>query len=132
MEELTFEAIDELEAGLEINALVAKHVMGHKACRRNTIWIDNPEDEENGGWEELVALYSGNVEASWRVVERMRELGYFIEIEDQGDVYYVLFWGRSHGRAVSASISLATCKAALKAVVQLGESALSCCGCGHG
>jgi hypothetical protein len=86
-----------MEAGRELDALVAEKVMGHKVtwdrwCRI----LDDPKPTDPmepffGDTNIRVSTYSSNIEYAWAVVERMRADGYGFYMELCKDVWFAYF-----------------------------------------
>ena len=100
--------IREMKAGRELDALIqvkffeAKYMCHADGCLEEKCCMDtgdihdceiaeNLEDEGSGKdncpeWKMIDAEpYSTNISAAWEVVEKMREVGYFIRLADQGE-----------------------------------------------
>ena len=107
----------DLEAGLELDALVAEKVMGAKChCDRNTMTCPIH------GWAHWAKPYSTDIGAAWEVVEKLKDnygilamhygpdapLQWLCELSPVGSSITI------DGEAPTAS--LAICRAALKAV----------------
>jgi hypothetical protein len=128
---------DELEAGGQLNALVAEKVMGwtginHDALNRGG-WPPPYRPPSMVGWQ-LVPEYSTDISAAWEVVEKVSsrnqdtivvitrnsldgkrmggEDAYFCTIEDVSD-------GIEEWETSADSAPLAICRAALKAAAAL-------------
>jgi hypothetical protein len=78
---MTYEQIDQLPAGSELDALIAEKVMGWTGVEKsnNVGWElqgypPNPKKLHRGGGPHLVPDYSTQIAAAWVVVDRMHEL----------------------------------------------------------
>lgn len=106
-----------VEKGLD--ALVAERVMGWKSDHTAHNYACDPPRSIRG-WRP-----STHIQDAWRVVERMRELGFTYSVTDTiiGNVV-VHFWAKAgeprHGSAEEKSVTRAICLAALKAVSAAG------------
>lgn len=143
---MTPEDIDKLEAGRELDALIAERVMGWKWCaspntfkpgrpwrrwlaepyRNMPVWdgvtempIDGLFDEESN-----VLYYSTDIAAAWEVVEKLRET-WPVVLVTVGPKHYDVEINTdkgspSHYRLVedaqAETLPLAICRAALKAI----------------
>lgn len=100
-----------MQAGRELDALVAEKVMGLEV--RGGFIIR--ENRRSG-----IPSYSRKIEYAWEVVEKMLEQGYNFRIEKIYEVYQCLFdkaicqW--NEGGAYAETAPLAICLAALKTV----------------
>jgi len=121
------EGVTGLEAGREMDALVAERVMGWTLGRRyangNGEWQGHP----HGGtltWDQT-PRYSTDIRAAWEVVEKMRADGYAtIHVSCGADLkgnpvpgWYASFFAdkdRPGGFARGATMAEAICRAALK------------------
>lgn len=119
-----------MEAGRELDALIAEKVMGwtNVAERRNTFtrpgalipsdWRGWSGDTPNGEREQLIPPYSTDIAAAWQVVERFSAK--WIDIVYRPDAgWWVTIDGRGHGNAggaIEKTLPLAICLAALKAL----------------
>ena len=128
------EEIEKLEAGPELDALIAEKVMGLVPCEQ---WIDGMgtlsiihrgdcdapiklqcHDAKPGRWTKR---YSTDISAAWEVVEKLTPQ--FIDFElgnRRNELFNADFiWGhglRQYFRANANTAPLAVCRAALKAV----------------
>jgi hypothetical protein len=120
---MTNEEIMKLEAGPEMDLLIAEKIFGHRVIshRPPTIWIDNPDDKENGGFSSHCGCYSTNIESAWNVVEKLQTEPYefFFGIEKTPSIPYAKT-GKPHwhvefgGKKTFADTApLAICRAAL-------------------
>lgn len=135
-----------MDAGRELDALVAEKVMGW--LRINAPYEVYGAGGEPSGLEPvgggyarfaIVPNYSTDIKASWRVVEAMRARGYYAEVSDHIsdlDVRCAMFapragwgydpyehsWDREY-QAAEATTPLAICRAALAALAALEEPA---------
>lgn len=112
-----------LEAGHELDALIAEKVMGWSNVRRDA----------NGGtamghapwapeWGNYVDSYSTNMAAAWEVVEKMEKRGWdgMVRVVSDG---YVARFESLHGESFASvdpregTAALAICRAALAAII---------------
>lgn len=123
-------AAETMEAGRELDALVAERVMGIEVrdgsrvtCiqvwQRGVGWKDGPA----GSCLVLPDPYSTDITAAWQVVEKMRERGYEVCIGLISDGVFCRIDGEPGERIGHASVDwrdgstpLAICRAALAAV----------------
>lgn len=104
-----------MEAGKELDALVAERVFGLKL--RN-LTDTSCELWRAPGWIECgpCSAYSTKIAAAWQVVEKMRERNLFLDIHAYPEYYEVMVMG-SDGNCMSSmledTVPLAICKAAL-------------------
>jgi len=142
---VTTNNIDSLEAGREMDALVATEVMGLPPwkefvledipgepcggfgdyCNADLHWKHNDQIKERGindlkrPWD-----YSTSISAAWQVVEKLHSLGWVVDVTvDNGTGRYCKVWkmgndGRDVGSEERDALTapLAICRAALKAV----------------
>lgn len=94
---MTLDQIDKLEAGRELDALVAERVMGWSRWYEDKKDLYPPEGSpENKGWtkrggimiQALIPEYSTSIEAAWRVVEKIKNLGKVEKTTDDGKEWY--------------------------------------------
>ena len=121
--------IDEMQAGPEMNALVAEKVMGWTRCSNEDCQgCDHPIYLTGGRWivrvpgrdwddDDYIFAPSTGISAAWMVVEKMREMGFMFRLQsfDTVGAEFQQPWGFF----VSSSATTAPpaiCKAALKAV----------------
>jgi len=86
------------------------------------------QSAEDGLWDERelrtlfgVPGYSANIGSAWRVVERMRELGWRLSLTDLAGDWTAIFAHNGEKRmrtAAAPSAPVAICRAALEAVKQ--------------
>ena len=119
---MTREEIGKLEAGRELDALVAEKVMGWRL-------LDPPQADQPSYWATWVMLPhreaakdwspSTNIAAAWEVVERLRANGYswmqFTLIADQWDLEMGQGGHDIGCDTLAPTAPLAICRAALKA-----------------
>lgn len=114
--------IDELEAGPELDALVAERVMGwQRFGLHNQLWDKQPPHRQVMCTAFELPKFSGEIAAAWEVVENLAPK--FIDFElvnRQNRLALTRFvWG--HGpkeffQGNASTAPLAICRAALKAV----------------
>ena len=117
---MTCDDILKMEAGDEINLLIAEKIFGDKVISHNPpmIWFGNPEDKKNGGFSSWCGCYSTNIESAWNVVDKLRP-EWYVEIFDEGDAWecHLMEHGKEEGgRVISVdapTAPLAICRAAL-------------------
>jgi len=120
--------IDEMEAGTELDALVAERVIGAKChCDRNTMTCPIH------GWSHWAKHYSTDIAVAWEVVEKMAVLDWDAEISlcsklpsDDHERWYCGFqrgddnapWRPDFkfGQDWALTAPLAICRSALKAI----------------
>jgi len=127
---LTHEQIDAMEAGREMDALVAELVMGW-FCDRRGVYHSSPSDDSlfgvlwsNDGEECDLFEPSTDIAAAWQVVEKLLSKDYEVHIEVDKDDCAVTIWHDPDNSsywieiagADSKSTPLAICRAALKVV----------------
>ncbi len=115
-----------MKAGRELDALVAEKVMGWSDVGEITIGMTvyvaghRPEGEQT-----VVPSYSTDIAAAWTVVERMRELGWRMLLENwvsSDDAYAAFFHPQdryrygNHIGVTDDTAPVAICRAALRAV----------------
>lgn len=139
---MTREEILSMPAGIEMDALVQKHIFGIKqryACFADGYIPDNccenPEDctvaerlvkegrkypDDCEEWRELEhILYSNDIAATWMVVEKMQDCLHLCEHGKEG-TWEACFCYAGPGKEASAnSAPLAICRAALLSVLGL-------------
>jgi hypothetical protein len=120
----------ELEAGRELDALVAERVMGW-VLTLSPRSIAEADDEE--WWSMPSGLVrhvdywrpSTDIAAAWEVVEKLRDLGFFLDISVAVDRFDVDmradrmpsdWWLREGPLAEATTAPLAICRAALQAI----------------
>ena len=131
--------IDKMEAGRELDALVAEKVMGLEPCDKWELfrhgglsgpeWIHDVCQEDHTCYpKENPSAYSTDIAAAWKVVERLCELpsvGIIIkaypkwnEKHERNFLYeYVATFPDLGLQAVADTAPLAICRAALKAIL---------------
>lgn len=116
---MTTEDIDKLEAGRELDALVAQRVFPDDVFR----W--HSRCDYSGCFRCLhnCEHYSTDIAAAWLVVERFRELRYAFSLDDRGDRLWDCYFqldstDYSSGCLGVDAAPLAICRAALKVVHQ--------------
>ena len=125
--------IDKMEAGKEMDALVAERVMGWKVDKESySTWVAITDTYlffplvgmTKGSWGNWTP--STDISAVWQVVEKMSETWEF-SLNYQDNKYKFLLWkpewvtsnlyqARECKEGVSNTVPLAICRAALKAV----------------
>lgn len=131
--------IDKLEAGRELDALVAEKVMGWRNCSvsedsiadKNGEWhkmyikygIGEPPDLDQSCWytQKFIPLFSNNITAVWEVVEKLSEHCIVRISNGDGDsrdcdILPFVIDTYNLGHASADAWALAICRAALKAV----------------
>ncbi len=111
-----------MEAGRELDALVAEKVMGWVVHHRNTAHYVLPNMKEYKV-EALVNEWrpSQNIAAAWQVVEKMHERGeevyieYGFSLKAKKKLYYAWFDQRPGPIAQGETAPLAICQAAIHA-----------------
>jgi hypothetical protein len=126
---MTHEQIDQLEAGPELDALIAEKVMGWTGVEKsnNVGWElqgypPNPKKLHRAGGAHLVPDYSTEIPAAWLVVEK---LGFLFTIGRQTNGYIVVIYSNNPnltqtdgcGIGGAKTAPLAICRAALKTVM---------------
>jgi hypothetical protein len=122
--------IDKLEAGPQLDALVAEEVFGRSVTRLysydkdavvDAYFIDDPS---KSGYGESVPHYSMDIAAAWLVVAKLSAEGRGIQVfinSVQGEEGVYIFdkprAAVSIGAGYAPTVQLAICKAALKAVL---------------
>ena len=127
---MTPEEIEKLEAGRELDVLIAEKVMcwinfheiviggQHKWCGSSSQW---------DGLGELVPQYSSEIAAAWQVVEKLKELSatnIVIEMLQYSEEWWCEVRGISNSKGESLQSAkdktapLVICKAALKALMK--------------
>ena len=123
--------IDELEAGRELDALVAEKVMKCKTATKEWNGVLHPFCCCDGSDHEqrctyvpgMLAYYSTDIAAAWEVVEKLFTLNAFVEIGNDAFQWTVMVIPRSRrdcNYGYGETVHLAICRAALKAVGDLG------------
>jgi len=124
--------MSEMQAGREIDALIAEKVMGWKVHARNTAWWVKAE-EENESTTNIMGWTCGNdrfspstdIAAAWEVREHMKKSGFYGLIKDCGKSYTSLFVKtmvdeegehEQIGHSLAETAPLVICRAALKAL----------------
>ncbi len=123
--------IDKLEAGPELDALVAEKVFGKKVHWRNDKWPFIKRPSTN--WEFLGSIlgclppecpprlprFSEDIAAAWEVVEKLLQMGMPVDLSSsEKGVHKAKVWTNSTILTVpwQETAPLAICRAALKAV----------------
>ena len=122
-------SVDEMQAGPEINMLIAERVMGWRQSSLPGVFID--EDERFWGVTDEMPTSrqfnpSTDIAAAWQVVEKLNLLENKILTKNEDGKYIVCdiaFFGEwpDYYAGASELAPLAICRAALKAV--MGENA---------
>ena len=116
--------VDLLDAGPELDALVAERVMGEPmpsyppkpgARQDGVTWWNAAEDDEPP-WR--ATTFSNHLSASQSVFQKLLDLGWHFDIKDEPGVGWrvVTFNGDRGEAGMGATLSLAICRAALKAI----------------
>ena len=81
--------VNKLEAGRELDALIAEKVMGHKLERsKETIWEEVPiPGTKDGIVTSELRYYSISMHAAWKVVERVATLRTSAGDKTNGQIY---------------------------------------------
>jgi hypothetical protein len=143
--------IDTLDAGRELDAMVAERVMGwrwlnyrwHDGTSKQLLWPSDADEQPRG--DDFDRLYDGrlvpwdinystDIAAAWQVVEHFHEQrGWFVSIQSDGGWNFhnngtTKGWEVTIGRegeAFAPTLPLALCRAALKAVAATSQSPAS-------
>jgi hypothetical protein len=109
--------IDELQAGRELDALVAEKVMGYTLgtppSPESAINLAGPE------YPVTVPHYSTDIAAAWQVVEKFKDRDWRFILDKYDDGWGIeieLSGGKYGSGAVAETAPLAICRVALKAV----------------
>jgi hypothetical protein len=116
--------IDKLEAGPELDALVAERVMGEPmpafppgpgAIKNGVTWWSAAEDDEPP-WRPTP--FSQHLSSSQAVFQKLLDLGWHFDIKDEPAVGWrvVTFNGARGEAGLGSTLSLAICRAAVKAM----------------
>jgi hypothetical protein len=104
------------------NEQIARDVMGWEKCHdgRWTFWTDDLPEGVSGASLNVTALppFTTDIAAAWLVVERMRELGWSLDLHGSSDTGWTA-WLKGDGFKVFACADTAPeaiCAAALKAM----------------
>jgi len=116
--------IDELEAGRELDALVAEKVMKCKTATKEWNGVLHPFCCCDGSDHEqrctyvpgMLAYYSTDIAAAWEVVERFDNFSLSRAWSMNGQKVGVACWLAGGFVDLAATAPLAICRAALKAV----------------
>lgn len=128
---MTAEEIDSMEAGRELDCLVAERVMGYvlegaDAVIQAVAAIDGVAAFGTDGkihyFRDALPSYSTDIAAAWDVVERLTSRGHpmFLELDSHGAAvagpYYakVAFWAIYADYSYADTAPLAICRAVLK------------------
>lgn len=79
-----------LKPGRELDALVAEKVMEWQDCMLDNKPIDGLGKTPEGRTAVIIPNYSTNIAAAWEVVEKMRNLGWFFDLNFQAS-YTAMF-----------------------------------------
>ena len=113
--------IDKMEAGPEMNALVAERVMGWQKIRdplapKGTTNRYRYVDKDWLGNDRRLPKFSTDISPAWLVVEKMLEKHEAFHLEYIPDKqWYAMFWFATYFTSADTA-PLAICRAALKAV----------------
>jgi hypothetical protein len=114
----------ELEAGRELDALIAERVLGYPGAAIGG-W-DNPRTLPDGRILPNLTPrpYSTEIRWAWVVVEKLRDLGFSLRWRAHNCRWYAYFvWGADDAADADADTApLAICRAALKARALTPES----------
>lgn len=80
----------ELEAGRELDRLVAERVMGWRVFGTPEVyayWTEPYEGEKRLGDMPSLPRFSTDIAAAWTVVERMREMKWLVRVQEMPDNY---------------------------------------------
>ena len=84
--------VREMKAGRELDNLIAEFVMGAIDKDFDEIYTNEWRfKRENGTWFPS-CHYSTEISAAWEIVEKMREVGYFIRLADQDKFFRARFY----------------------------------------
>jgi hypothetical protein len=125
-------SINEMEAGREMDALVAENVMGWKphkviSCPFNKegCLVYHYEGDWRPNWKDIVPNYSTDIKDAWKVVEKMDAGGYSLDITRYPNEkcrvnFHIPFSSRlkDNVTAEGKEFPLAICRAALLAVAE--------------
>lgn len=119
MSELTREQVLGMEAGPEMDELVAVMIMGYESSKVRNGWV------ELGNFATYPKRYSTDIAAAWEVVEKVREKGWGMAIvnafsqEPDGPGYGChLRNGMKTHTGYAETAPLAICRAALLTTIQ--------------
>jgi len=109
---------DEMEAGRDLDALIATKVMGWQSAYGFFRWEQTPP---SGGEPRAVPRYSTDIAAAWQVVEKMRAVGHTVCIDEfhlrDGTVLYGCYFHHletdDEHYAEASTVPLAICYSAL-------------------
>ena len=129
---------DVIEAGPELDALIDEHVFGRRRFTQDemraeaeAVWKEQPlcrvflkgfaaiEHPVIGGpfvFRQVCPHYSADIAAAWRVVDKMREHGYWFGFDNVDDVASAWFEQRELAYGNAATAPHAICLAALAAI----------------
>jgi len=112
---LTKEVVLAQVPGRTLDIMVAEEVMGfrYKYVERYNVFMWVKSETECTSWFPA----STDIAVAWEVVEKMREMGVYLNIHADKDTYYVL------GLVSSESAPEAICKAALIAIIYMKNDA---------
>ena len=122
--------IEEMEAGPEMDALVAEQVMGWHWGEAEDGVATWTHTDSGIAWAVAEPTFSPstNIADAWQVVEKLIGLGYWISLSHNGNQHAACWDFRLCDRAteskreiaIEATAPLAICRAALKAVEAAG------------
>ncbi len=123
-EPMTPEDIDKLEAGDELDILIAEKVMGCKTRKGPAHWLYcdcpkgymEPWPHGNMGSDGSIKDYSSDIAAAWEVVEKMKQYGFGFWIAGDECWFQTAFAPIQRTLTTTGSFPLAICRAALKAI----------------
>lgn len=118
---MTNEEIDAMVAGRELDALVAKLIMGANYPRLSREEIESfgyQDFYDENGWNVNIGEYSTDISAAWKVVGHFIAAGCAAWVEGDGHTGWIVGVTSEKGRfeSFSDAAPLAICRAALKAV----------------
>ena len=127
---MTLEEIEKLEAGREMDALIAQRVMGWNLRMSTGMGLvgDFPDDKPvTGRTYREIPRYSEDIAAAFQVVERMTSAPYAwyvetVNLKADGFVWRAVYWGGYdiehcvYFTSENKSLPIAICRAALLAM----------------
>lgn len=115
---LTLKQIDQLQAGKELDALIAEHVMGWRKSEHpldNDVWIEDQPDYSIH--TRSLPAFSTEMDFAWEVAEIIQSEGYALTIYalSPESFYSWMVSIQGEGREYSNNVAETICKVALKA-----------------
>ena len=113
--------IREMKSGRELDNLISERVMGLTEKDFDDIYTNEWRFKREGGHWFPSRHYSTEIFAAWEIVEKMREVSYFIRLADQGKFIRVRFYNpdflpvEKPSWVIAETAPEAICKAALLA-----------------